>query len=32
MPLNRHPSLAQAANAVREVLRSGKALKHFNAA
>jgi anthranilate phosphoribosyltransferase len=30
--LNRHPSLAQAANAVREVLQSGKALKHFNGA
>ena len=30
--LNRHRSLAQAANAVREVLQSGKALKHFNAA
>ncbi len=29
--LNRYPSLAQAANAVREVLQSGKALKHFNA-
>ncbi len=30
--LNRHRSLAQAANAVREVLQSGKALKHFNEA
>ena len=30
--LNRHRSLAQAASAVREVLQSGKALKHFNEA
>jgi anthranilate phosphoribosyltransferase len=30
--LNRYPSLAQAADAVRQVLQSGKALKHFNAA
>lgn len=27
--LNRHPSLAEDANAVRQVLASGKALKHF---
>ena len=27
--LNRHPSLAKAADAVREALESGKALKHF---
>jgi len=27
--LNRRPSLAEAANAVRQVLESGKALKHF---
>jgi len=30
--LNRHRSLSEAANAVREVLQSGKALKHFNEA
>ena len=28
--LNRHPSPAKAADAVREALKSGKALKHFN--